>query len=187
MADDTRQTQNQQAPSTEAAGPNATPSSSPKFVSAPPPGQSANIMPGGTQHTAGGEKMEQTGNSLAQTFKADDILKVHQQPCAREAFLTGIGSGFGVGGLMAIWGKPIKKSCNWAVGVFMGTSILSYEFLRRKRSLEKQYMVQAVEMMDRKKEEKMRKKEEVIAARRKAKEEAERQAEEAKKRWWKFW
>ncbi|KAK8254395.1 hypothetical protein HDK77DRAFT_370286 [Phyllosticta capitalensis] len=187
MADDTRQTQPQQPSSTEAHGANAPPSSSPKYVTAPPPGQAANMMPGGTQHTAGGEKMELTGNSLAQTFKPDDILKVHQQPNAREAFLAGIGSGFGVGGLMAIWGKPLKKSCNWAVGVFMGTSLLSYEFLRRKRYLEKQYMTQAVEMMDRKKEEKRKKKEEVIAARRKAKEDADRLAEEAKKRWWKFW
>ncbi|KAK8156673.1 hypothetical protein IWX90DRAFT_510808 [Phyllosticta citrichinensis] len=182
MADDTRQTQ------PDSNGTNATPSSSPKFVSPPPSGQSANIMPGGTQHTAGGEKLDPlTGNSLAQTFKPEDLLKVHQQPCAREAFLAGIGGGVGVGSLMAIWGKPVKKSCNWAVGIFMGTSLLSYEFLRRKRSLEKQYMTQAVELMDRKKEEKRKKKEEVIAARRKAKEEADRLAEEAKKMWWKLW
>lgn len=109
MADDTRQTQPQQPSSTEAHGANAPPSSSPKYVTAPPPGQAANMMPGGTQHTAGGEKMELTGNSLAQTFKPDDILKVHQQPNAREAFLAGIGSGFGVGGLMAIWGSKFAS------------------------------------------------------------------------------
>lgn len=38
------------------------------------------------------------------TIKSDDILKVHQAPCSRDGFITGIGSGAAVGFLRYIIG-----------------------------------------------------------------------------------
>lgn len=38
------------------------------------------------------------------TIKGDDILKVHQAPCSRDGFITGIGSGAAVGFLRYIAG-----------------------------------------------------------------------------------
>lgn len=40
----------------------------------------------------------------AKTIKPEDLLKVHQTPCSREGFLTGIGSGAAVGFLRYIAG-----------------------------------------------------------------------------------
>ena len=38
-----------------------------------------------------------TVGDAAKSIKAEDFLKVHQYPCAREGFLTGIGSGSVIG------------------------------------------------------------------------------------------
>lgn len=87
--------------------------------------------------------------------------------------------------------EPLVKSCNWAAGVFVFTSMASYEFCKQKLRLEREGMARAVEIMDRKREEKKAKRQEMIEARRKAKEEADRLEEErlrtSQKSWWKFW
>ncbi|KAL1637265.1 hypothetical protein SLS58_009452 [Diplodia intermedia] len=182
MADDTRQD--------PTAAPDAAPSGDPNvrhaakryesFVPAAS-GDNPNVMPGGTQHTAGGERIGDVNLSAGlKTIQPKDFLEIHKYPCVREALLTSIGTGFGTGGLMAIWGT----------GVFVFTSIASYEFCKQKRRLEAEGMTRAVEIMDRKREEKRAKKLETIAARRKAKEESDRLEEErmnAKKPWWKVW
>ena len=38
------------------------------------------------------------------TIKLKDFKDVYKKPCARDALLTGIGAGFGVGGVRAIMG-----------------------------------------------------------------------------------
>ncbi|EKG16609.1 Cox20/FAM36A [Macrophomina phaseolina MS6] len=193
MADDTRQIP---GPATDAAASSQSNirQTGTKYESFAPaaPRDNPNIMPGGTQHTAGGEKLE--GVRLSEGFKTiqpKDFLEIHKYPCVREALLTSIGTGFGTGGLMAIWGKPLVKSCNWAAGVFVFTSMASYEFCKQKLRLEREGMARAVEIMDRKREEKKAKRQEMIEARRKAKEEADRLEEErlrtSQKSWWKFW
>lgn len=107
MADDTRQ------PSTSAPASAASSASNVRhagktyenFASAPPQ-DNPNIMPGGTQHTAGGEKIGDVGISDGlKTIQPKDFLEIHKYPCVREALLTSIGTGFGTGGLMAIWGS----------------------------------------------------------------------------------
>lgn len=46
------------------------------------------------------------------TIKSDDILKVHQAPCSRDGFITGIGSGAAVGFLRyIIGGEDSLLSC----------------------------------------------------------------------------
>lgn len=39
-----------------------------------------------------------------ETITLDDFKKVHQQPCFREANLSGMGAGFAVGGLHFVFG-----------------------------------------------------------------------------------
>jgi cytochrome c oxidase assembly protein subunit 20 len=63
---------------------------------------SANAMEGGTQHTAGGQVPDVT---LWNAYHAGKpISQVHKQPCVRDSFMVGIGSGFATGGLRAIFG-----------------------------------------------------------------------------------
>jgi hypothetical protein len=53
------------------------------------------------------------------TIKSEDILKVHQTPCSRDGFITGIGSGAAVGFLRYIVGgegsllsRVVHEACN---------------------------------------------------------------------------
>lgn len=45
------------------------------------------------------------------TIKSEDILKVHQTPCSRDGFITGIGSGAAVGFLRYIVGGECSSFC----------------------------------------------------------------------------
>ena len=61
----------------------------------PPP--SANIMPGGTENTAGGHTKPVNAIDAAKSIKLEDFQEIHKKPCVRNAFLTGIPSGVFVG------------------------------------------------------------------------------------------
>jgi cytochrome c oxidase assembly protein subunit 20 len=68
----------------------------------PPPMPSANVMEGGTQHTAGGQVPDVT---LWNAYHAGrPITQVHKQPCARDSFMVGLGTGFATGSLRAMFG-----------------------------------------------------------------------------------
>ena len=91
MADDTRQTEEQ--------------------VAARPRGP-ANVMPGGTAHTAGGEKTDSAGPSYIDAVRSlgpEYYTNFHKRPCVRDSQLQGIAAGFvggslaGVLGSMALW------------------------------------------------------------------------------------
>ncbi|TKA79300.1 hypothetical protein B0A49_01530 [Cryomyces minteri] len=157
------------------------------------PPQSANIMPGGTANTADGRVKEVGLVEGLKTVRIQDFKEIHTKPCVRDAFLTGIGGGFAMGGLRAVFGTPIAKASNWAVGTFCFASFGMYQFCQIRRQMEKEGMRRAVTIMDRKKIEKEEKMQRAREARRKAKEEADRKAEEAqkeaelKKNSWKFW
>lgn len=102
--------------------------------------------------------------------------------------MMGIGGAFGVGGVRALWGAPIPKAANWAVGTFVFASFANYEFCLYRRRLERQHMKRAVEIIDRKKAEKEAAAKIKREERRRAKEEADRKAEEERRRsWWKVW
>ena len=169
---------------------------------------SANLMPGGTENTAGGKQEDITLEKVVKSIKLEDFRKVHKQPCVRDALLLGIGGGFGLGGIRAILGgtyrlsiegsnqkltvsiAPIPTASNWAVGSFIGVSLVAYEFCQYRRNLELQGMRQAMEIIDQKKAEKAEKLRLAREARRKTKEEDDRREEEAKKQnssGWKFW
>jgi cytochrome c oxidase assembly protein subunit 20 len=87
MADDTRQTEEQVAPRQRAP---------------------ANIMPGGTAHTAGGEKADSTGPSYIDAVRSlgpEYYLNFHKRPCVRDSQLQGLAAGFAGGSLAAILGS----------------------------------------------------------------------------------
>lgn len=67
----------------------------------------ANAFAGGTAHTAGGEQFEDKNLMIEaiKTVKPHDFLTVHQQPCARDGLVTGIGLGGATGALMWVVGS----------------------------------------------------------------------------------
>ncbi|KAL2039547.1 hypothetical protein N7G274_007819 [Stereocaulon virgatum] len=144
----------------------------PYAVPVAPPNANANALPQGAGlNTAGGKPKEAGLFDALRTIKPSEFKEVHQKPCVRDALLTGIGGGFGIGGVRAIWGATVWSSCNWAVGSFVFGSFLMYEFCQRRRLLEMAGMKRAVEVIDRKQAEKQRKAEEFRSAKRKAQEE----------------
>jgi cytochrome c oxidase assembly protein subunit 20 len=120
------------------------------------------------------------------SVKAGDFLSVHQAPCSRNGFLTGIGSGAAVGALRFVLGAGVPKAANWAVGAGVLGAILQYEYCQASRRREREKMKRVVEVYDRKHAE-MRKMEE--EKRRKLKEEEEERIRVAptQKSWWKVW
>lgn len=115
---------------------------------------------------------EASYSDALRSIRISDFQEVHKKPCARDALLTGIGGGFGIGGVRAILGASVWKTCNWAVGSFVFGSFLMYEYCHRRRQLEMQGMKRAVEVIDRKQAEKRKIAEDARAARRKTKEES---------------
>lgn len=86
MADDTRQTEEQVSP--RPRGP-------------------ANIMPGGTAHTAGGEKADNAPTYIdaVRSLGPEYYLNFHKRPCVRDSQLQGLAAGFAGGSLAAILGS----------------------------------------------------------------------------------
>ena len=71
-------------------------------VSATP--ENANTLPGGTSNTAGGRPKEAGLIDAAKAVRLKKLKEIHEKPCVRDSLLTGIGAGFGVGGLRAVVG-----------------------------------------------------------------------------------
>ena len=67
------------------------------------PPENANLMAGGTEHTAGGKTVDVGLVDAAKSISRDDWTKLHRKPCVKDSLLTGIGAGFAVGGARAIW------------------------------------------------------------------------------------
>ncbi|EDN97409.1 hypothetical protein SS1G_11934 [Sclerotinia sclerotiorum 1980 UF-70] len=106
----------------ETANPNPTPRGPPPGATSPPehvqtpnkiyevfhttPPANANALPAGSgQNTAGaGNKETPSLGAAIKTVRWQDFAQVHMYPCARESFLTGIGGGFAMGGIRAIFG-----------------------------------------------------------------------------------
>jgi cytochrome c oxidase assembly protein subunit 20 len=111
MAGDTRDS-NQPAP----RGPPPGATEPPEHVKIPnkvyevfhSPPQNANVLPEGSgQNTAGGRERPPALTDAVKTIKLEDFKKVHMYPCVRESLLMGIGSGFGIGGIRALWGGMV--------------------------------------------------------------------------------
>ena len=63
---------------------------------APAPRAPANIMPGGTAHTAGGQKADDSVSyvDVVRHLPSDYYLRFYERPCVRDSQLTAISSGF---------------------------------------------------------------------------------------------
>ncbi|ORY68250.1 uncharacterized protein BCR38DRAFT_320380, partial [Pseudomassariella vexata] len=116
------------------------------------------------------------------TIKTEDFLAVHRIPCAREGFMTGIGSGAVVGGLRYVRGAQIPSVANYAVTAALVGMVVQWEFCQYQRIQERAAMARVVEVIDRKQAEKQQRAEEAALRR------AERAAQEAaQKSWFRFW
>jgi len=73
-----------------------------------PPNANA-FAAGASQNTAGGKVQEPRLMDGLRSIKSSDFKEVHKKPCVRDALLTGIGGGFGIGGARAIWGGMILE------------------------------------------------------------------------------
>ncbi|KAB5518120.1 hypothetical protein GE09DRAFT_514106 [Coniochaeta sp. 2T2.1] len=123
------------------------------------------------------------------TIKPADILSVHQAPCSRSGFLTGIGSGAAIGGLRFILGAGVPKAANWAVGAGVLGAVLQYEYCQASRRAEREKMKRVVEVYDRKQGEMKREEERrrIEKETERLREEEERRIREQKSGWWKIW
>ncbi|TRX95726.1 hypothetical protein FHL15_003280 [Xylaria flabelliformis] len=119
-----------------------------------------------------------------QSIKSDDFFRVHQIPCAREGFMTGIGAGAAVGVGRYFVGARASKAANWAFGAFLLGSVIQWEYCQAQRRKERAAMARVVEVIDRKQAEKNAQAAETARLRREAE---ERARQEAEKRWYKFW
>ncbi|KAI9804135.1 MAG: hypothetical protein M1825_001537 [Sarcosagium campestre] len=147
---------------------------------------SANLHPGGAINTAGGRPKDLSVGEAAKTIQLKDFKTIHQRPCVRDSLLYGICGGFVVGGLRAVLGAPLPRAANWAVGIFVGTSFVTYETCQYQRSRQREGMQKAVEIIDQKKAEKERKLREARAERLEQKESERKERERSRSRW-KFW
>lgn len=113
MADDTRQASAKQNEDLSKEALNVQPENKPftgtqwqggKQLPYRPP-ENANMMAGGTEHTAGGKTPEVSlSNAFDGGLKWSDFTELPKRPCVRDALMTGIGSGFAFGGVRAIFG-----------------------------------------------------------------------------------
>ena len=84
------------------------------FQNDPSP-ENVNVLPGGSSNTAGGRVKDANVVDAIKTINPRDFREVHKKPCVRDAFLAGIGIGFGTGGIRAILGgtstrKPFEHT-----------------------------------------------------------------------------
>ena len=68
------------------------------------PPQNANMMPGGTANTAGGKEKEIGLSDAFEAIKLEEFTEIHKKPCVRDALMTGIGSGVGLGSVRFLAG-----------------------------------------------------------------------------------
>lgn len=103
MAADTRENPSpKESPPASANSAKSTQSDVSAIPVAPP---NANALPAGAGHNTAGAKVQEAGVVDAlRSIKPTEFKEVHKKPCVRDALLTGIGGGFGIGGLRAFWG-----------------------------------------------------------------------------------
>ncbi|KAK4556443.1 hypothetical protein LTR86_006587 [Recurvomyces mirabilis] len=115
------------------------------------PDQNANVLGGGTENTAGGKAPDVTlSNAFQNGIQRKDFVDLPTRPCVRDALLTGIGGGFALGGIRAIFGAAVWTSCSWAVGSFCFSAPLMYQYCHYRRTAEKEGMMRAVEILNKK-------------------------------------
>lgn len=111
MAADTREDASSKPPesSKSTTSPSKGTAHEPYAVPVAPP--NANALPAGAGlNTAGGRTKEASYFDALRSIKTSDFQEIHTKPCVRDAMLTGIGGGFGIGGVRAILGGTLISS-----------------------------------------------------------------------------
>lgn len=82
--------------------------------SPPKPPENANLLADRAAiNTAGGGRTDISFTEAVKTIRPEDFLTMHQKPCVRDGLLTGMGAGFGAGGLAAVLGSE-SASANYS-------------------------------------------------------------------------
>ena len=117
MADDTRQPSAQQTEDLSREALTVNPEQKaftgsqwkdPKSQSYKPP-ENANLLAGGTEHTAGGKTPDVSFTEALP--KLEDWSVFHKKPCVRDSLLTGMGSGAALGGIRVIFSGTWHSRC----------------------------------------------------------------------------
>lgn len=106
MADDTRQPKEDLSKEALTVHPEHKPFAGSQWkgdTKAVKPPENANLMAGGTQHTAGGKNPEVNLVNAIKTGRP--FTEVHKAPCVRDSLLQGIGAGTAVGATRMIFGS----------------------------------------------------------------------------------
>ncbi|KAG6010557.1 hypothetical protein E4U21_005910 [Claviceps maximensis] len=135
------------------------------------------------QPTAPNPNARPTISEAVGMIKTDDFANVHNTPCARQGFITGIAAGAGVGGLKFVLRGNVPKAANWAVGTFILGSMVSYEYCQYLRRAERIQMKRHIEVVTENKREMARK----LAEQRKEQSRLETEEAAARKPWYKVW
>ena len=85
-----------------------------EVFSGPPP--NANALPEGSGQNTAGKQEVPTLKDAIKTLHIQDFKQVYMYPCVRESLLAGIGGGFGMGGIRALWGG---MNCNHSLSVIV--------------------------------------------------------------------
>ncbi|CAG7988575.1 unnamed protein product [Penicillium olsonii] len=201
MSDDSRDQSEFQESANTARSFNASPDSSkPKHASSRSqtgklwdafgnPEEPANALAKATYKPPGKNPKDVSYSEIIGSVSLSEMSNVHKRPCARESLMTGIGVGFGVGGLRGVLkGRyGLWSAGNWAVGMFAITSLGAYEYCRYLRNKELSGMAEALDLMNQLKAKKQLEKDTA------AEEAAKLAEEERKKKSWtnptnyKFW
>ena len=153
-----------------------------------------------------------------------DFYDLPKRPCVRDSLLMGIGVGFALGGLRLVFRcklffhfvasylsmsqltppslvATIWKACNLAAGSFCASAGIQYQYCLWRRQQEKEGMMRAVEILNKKEAEKKAREEQRERAReerRRVKEEEQEgkfqalrqktvEGGEGGRSWWKVW
>lgn len=111
MAADTRENKESKSPESSQLGASPSNGTAHEPHAVPVAPQNANALPGGAGlNTAGGRMKEASYFDALRSIQLSDFQEVHKKPCVRDALLTGIGGGFGIGGVRAILGGMSTSS-----------------------------------------------------------------------------
>ena len=112
MAADTREDKATKDSETARALPSSASGAPQASSAAPGAPPNANALPGGSGlNTAGGKTKEAGVFDAVRSIQLHEFTEVHKKPCVRDSLLTGIGGGFGIGGIRAIWGGKAIAMC----------------------------------------------------------------------------
>ncbi|EPS44612.1 hypothetical protein H072_1404 [Dactylellina haptotyla CBS 200.50] len=125
-----------------------------------------------------------TLKDASKTIDGKSFAHLHEMPCARQTYMTGIATGFAFGGVKLVLRAPVWNACSWAVGTCFFAATVVWETCRWRRGREQDGMIRAMQIMEYKRLEKEKRMEE---RKEQLRVEEEKRRIDAAKGWWKPW